>query len=116
MASLEGEQRQELLANLHQGLKAAEADVIAMDSEITRGPDNVLTVGELSEFRIDPKKAGLNRGATYFYYNFRSSYVPEQSEVESEIAESIARHRTRRVNEALAPAPESVEEAEVLPF
>lgn len=116
---IEGDpQRSILLGKLHQRLQYVSNEVSAREASIVHGPENILSVGELSEMRIDPRKAALERSVTYFFYNFRASFIPEQKEVERKIASSIARIRTDRANKALSPKVVVVEEAviEDLPY
>lgn len=114
---IEGDpQRSILLGKLHQGLQKVSDEVSAREARVVHGPEIILSVGELSEMRIDPRRARLARNITYFFYNFRSSFVPEQEKVEREIGSSISTDRTDRVRRSLATEVVVVEKVQDLPY
>ena len=92
---LEGEQRQALLGNLHQGLISVLDEVSTTETHTHYRPE-YLSVGELSEIHINPKKARFTREEIY-YQSYRSSLVPSREEIEREIKFAIARGRTEGV-------------------
>jgi len=99
---LEGERKQELFINLSHRLREVEAGVSKRQDDVVVGTDLKLSVGELSERRINPKYAVRERLKTYDYYNLSASYVPDQKVIEREIALDFARRRTERVNKAMS--------------
>lgn len=110
-------QRSVLLGRLHQGLQGVFSEVSTRDASVVHGPEIILSIGELSEMRIDPRKAALERAVTYFFYNFRADHIPEQRVVEEEIASSIAITRTDRVKKAqVVEADVFVQGQEGLPY
>lgn len=87
-------QKLTLLENLGQGLRAVSREVAVTEKQTDYRPE-YLSVGELSEIHLHPKKAQEIREEEY-YKSYKRVRVPSSEDIEVGIKTRFAEERTLR--------------------